>query len=180
MAFSSHVLILPGWHHSGPIPWQSRWQALYGYTRVEQHDWVRPLRGDWSMRLEESLLRLQSPAVLVAHGLACQLVSAWAAHSQQSARVMAALLVAPLDPEQEELQSRLPSWSPPVLKRLPFKSTVVAPHSDPHCRWERAKHFSQSWGSQWHELNPAGPLDTDSALADWHQGHALLQALIKN
>jgi predicted alpha/beta hydrolase family esterase len=40
------VLILPGWQNSGPDHWQSRWEALYGYQRVQQHDWMRPLRGD--------------------------------------------------------------------------------------------------------------------------------------
>ena len=49
------VLILPGWQNSGPDHWQSRWEALYGYQRVQQHDWMRPLRGDWSARLEETV-----------------------------------------------------------------------------------------------------------------------------
>ena len=40
------VLTLPGWQSSGPAHWQSRWEALHGYVRVEQHDWMRPLRGD--------------------------------------------------------------------------------------------------------------------------------------
>ena len=39
------VLLLPGWQNSGPDHWQSRWEARYGYTRVQQHDWMRPLRG---------------------------------------------------------------------------------------------------------------------------------------
>ena len=46
-------------------------------------------------RLDEVLLEDDTPAVLVAHSLGCQLVSAWAAHSRLTARVHAALLVAP-------------------------------------------------------------------------------------
>ncbi len=49
---ASSVLVLPGWHNSGPAHWQSRWEAAHGYTRVQQHDWERPLRGDWQMQLE--------------------------------------------------------------------------------------------------------------------------------
>ena len=49
------VLILPGWQNSGPGHWQSRWELAHGYQRVEQHDWLRPLRGDWIARLEEVL-----------------------------------------------------------------------------------------------------------------------------
>ena len=53
MSPAPHVLLLPGWLNSGPLHWQSLWQATHGYTRVEQHDWQRPLRGDWCARLEE-------------------------------------------------------------------------------------------------------------------------------
>ena len=57
-----HVLLLPGWQNSGAAHWQSRWEHVYGYTRVEQHDWQRPLRGDWVARLEdELLLKMQLP-----------------------------------------------------------------------------------------------------------------------
>ena len=79
----SAVLILPGWQNSGPLHWQSRWEAAHGFQRVEQHDWLRPLRGDWTARLEEVLLGLNEPAVLVAHSLGCLLVAAWAFVLQQ-------------------------------------------------------------------------------------------------
>ena len=52
---SPRVLVLPGWQNSGPLHWQSLWEAQYGYERVEQHDWMRPLRGDWIARLEDVL-----------------------------------------------------------------------------------------------------------------------------
>ena len=50
---NSKVLLLPGWQDSGPGHWQTEWERQYGYVRVQQHDWMRPLRGDWSARLEE-------------------------------------------------------------------------------------------------------------------------------
>ena len=71
-----NVLILPGWQGSGPEHWQSRWERAHGYTRVEQHDWQRPLRGDWIARLEDVLLACDEPAVLVAHSLGCLHVAA--------------------------------------------------------------------------------------------------------
>ena len=76
---SSNVLLLPGWQNSGPRHWQSLWEREHGYTRVDQHDWMRPRRGDWIARLEEVLLAQTGPAVLVAHSLGCHLVAAWAA-----------------------------------------------------------------------------------------------------
>ena len=47
MSTNTTVLILPGWQNSGPDHWQSRWERTHSYTRVEQSDWQRPLRGDW-------------------------------------------------------------------------------------------------------------------------------------
>ena len=72
------VLILPGWQNSGPGHWQSRWEARHGFVRVEQHDWQRPLRGDWSTRLEDVVLAqpAERPLLLAAHSLGCLLV-AW-------------------------------------------------------------------------------------------------------
>ena len=56
MAPEPRVLTLPGWQGSGPGHWQSRWEALHGCIRVEQHDWDRPLRGDWTARLQDVVL----------------------------------------------------------------------------------------------------------------------------
>ena len=174
------VLLLPGWQNSGPDHWQSRWEALHGHARVEQHDWQRPLRGDWCMQLEESLLKLDRPAVLVAHSLGCQLVAAWAAHSRQTARVRAALLVAPADTEREALRSLLPSWSPLVLAPLPFASTVLASRSDPFCSWPRSQAFARAWGAKLLDAGDAGHLNADSGLGDWPWGHAQLLSLMND
>lgn len=175
---SDHVLILPGWQDSGPLHWQSLWQAQHGYLRVQQHDWMRPLRGDWIARLEDVLLSLHEPAALVAHSLGCQLVAAWAAHSRNTGRVRAALLVAPADVESQELRQVLNSWSAPVLQRLPFASTVVSSANDPYCSVERARHFANHWGAQLVEAGALGHLNAESDLGDWPQGQALLHALI--
>jgi predicted alpha/beta hydrolase family esterase len=172
------ILILPGWQNSGPDHWQSRWQAQFGYQRVEQHDWLRPLRGDWIARLEDVVLSLEEPVVLVAHSLGCQLVAAWAAISRNTDRVKAALLVAPGDVEREELRAVLSSWSPLLLQALPFNSTLVASNNDPYCSFERAASFASAWGSSLVNLGALGHINADSGLGDWPQGQDMLQALI--
>ncbi len=129
------VLILPGWQSSGPLHWQSRWEALHGYRRVEQHDWLRPLRGDWIARLEEVLLARAVPVWLVSHSLGCLLVAAWAAHSRQTARVAGALLVAPADPELPALRPLLRSWAPVQQTRLPFPALLLGSSNDPTAAW---------------------------------------------
>jgi len=174
----SNILILPGWQGSGPEHWQSLWQAQFAYQRVEQHDWLQPLRGDWIARLEDVVLATDEPVVLVAHSLGCVLVAAWAAHSRNTHRVKAALLVAPGDVEQEALRPVLASWSPIPRLSLPFKSTLVASQDDPYCSFERARGFAAAWGATLVDAGAAGHINADSGLGDWPQGQALLNELI--
>jgi hypothetical protein len=171
----SDVLILPGWQSSGPLHWQSRWQALYGYERLEQHDWLRPLRGDWIARLEEVLLARATPVWLVGHSLGCLLVAAWAAHSRQTARVAGALLVAPGDPELPALRPALHSWAPVQQVRLPFPALLVASSNDPYCSLARAQRFASDWGARFLLYGECGHLNADSGLGDWPEGHQLLR-----
>ena len=174
---SSNVLLLPGWQNSGPDHWQSRWERLHGYTRVEQHDWMRPLRGDWIARLEEVLLSGDQAAVLVAHSLGCHAVAAWAAHSRNTHLVKAALLVAPPDVDREEIGGLLPGWAPMRLATLPFPSVLYASSNDPFCRLERARFLATAWGSTLIETGPRGHLNADSGLGDWPEAHEQLRVL---
>jgi predicted alpha/beta hydrolase family esterase len=41
--------------------------------------WLRPLRGDWSARLEEEVIAASGPVLLAAQSLGCVLPAAWAA-----------------------------------------------------------------------------------------------------
>jgi predicted alpha/beta hydrolase family esterase len=175
-----HVLILPGWQNSGPSHWQSRWEAAYGYTRVDQHDWMRPLRGDWMAQLEEAVLAAPAPVLLVAHSLGCLLAAAWAAHSVSTQKVHAALLVAPGDPDRPELRAMLTSWSPVVLQHLPFPSALLGSHNDPYCSLERAQHFAQAWGAEFVDYGYCGHINAESYLGDWPDGHARLHQLIES
>ncbi len=153
-----HVLILPGWLNSGPDHWQSLWQAAHGYTRVDQHDWARPLRGDWITRLEEVVLAQTAhstsnstnstnstnltnsttpttptaPVTLVAHSLGCLLVAAWAALSRNTHRIHCAFLVAPCDVAAPHLPPALFSWKPPASRDPSGLGPDTLPHAVPH------------------------------------------------
>lgn len=176
----SNVLVLPGWHGSGASHWQTRWEQRHGYRRVEQHDWDRPLRGDWLARLEDMVLACDESAVLIAHGLGCIQVAAWAAASSHVGRVKAALLVAPLDVERADLRPQLPTWSPIVLDTLPFTSVLVAGAGDPLCDAPRAAMLAAAWGAQLVTQAAGHHLNEDSGLASWPEGHVLLQDLMKD
>jgi predicted alpha/beta hydrolase family esterase len=171
------VLILPGWQSSGPQHWQSRWEALHGDVRVEQHDWIHPLRGDWIARLEEVVLDTPGPVLLAAHSLGCLLTAAWAAVSRSTGKVQGAFLVAPGDPEREELRAPLHSWSPIVLERLPFPAVLLGSQDDPYCSFERAQGFAAAWGARFVDYGNRGHINTDSGLGDWPEGRTLLDGL---
>lgn len=173
------ILLLPGWQNSGDGHWQTLWEQRYGFERVQQDDWWWPRRGDWMIRLEESLLADDRPAVLVAHSLGCHLVTAWAAHSQHTARVAAALLVAPPDLERADLPPQLQAWAPVHRQPLPFISTAVLSANDPFSAADRGRSLALNWGSEIVDAGPAGHLNADSGLAGWPPGLALVHDLVR-
>lgn len=173
------VLLLPGWQDSGPGHWQTVWETRLGHTRVQQHDWLRPLRGDWTARLETVVRDSPAPVVLAAHSLGCLLVAWWAAHSSQTHRVRGALLVAPPDIGREDVAPLLPGWQPPARARLPFPSVLVASDNDPWCARAHAAGLAADWGSTFHLAGPRGHLNAESGLGDWPEGQALLASLLE-
>lgn len=171
------VLLLPGWQNSGPEHWQSRWEARFGDKRVEQHDWMRPLRGDWQIQLEEAVLAASQPVVLAAHSLGCILVAWWAQHSKNTQKVRGALLVAPGDVEREDLRQLIPGWAPIARQRLPFSAHLVAASNDPYCAAARSRQMAQDWGATFMEVGPLGHINAESGLGDWPEGRRWLQEL---
>ena len=172
------VWLLPGWQNSDAGHWQSLWQQQFGYQRLEQHNWQHPLRGDWSIRLQETVLDAPGPVTLVAHSLGCILVEWWAAHSQVAkTKVRGALLVAPVDTGLESLRGALPSWSPVLLHKLPFPSILVGSENDPNCSLARAQAMADGWGSRFVNAGAAGHINTASGLGLWDDGLALLKTL---
>jgi uncharacterized protein len=172
------LLLLPGWLDSDAAHWQTRWQSTRSARKVVQNDWLWPKRGDWMARLDEVLLESDRPAVLVAHSLGCQLVAAWAAHSQHAARVRAAMLVAAPDTEREDTPPNLSGWRPIVRERLPFASLLVISSDDPYCAPGRAQQMARDWGSDAYDAGPCGHINAESKLGDWPEGWLLLQTLL--
>jgi predicted alpha/beta hydrolase family esterase len=182
------VLLLPGWQNSGPEHWQSRWERAHAYERVQQHDWIRPLRGDWIARLQDVVLghvaqqEPDAPAdiVLVAHSLGCMLVAAWAVNNRLAGHIRGALLVAPGDPQRDEMVCVLSSWVKIPGNTLPFPTLLLGSHDDPYCSFERAQQFAGTWGAQFIDYGRCGHINADSGLGDWPQGHAMLMQLAES
>jgi len=175
---SCRVLLLPGWMDSGPGHWQTLWQARHGDVRVEQDDWQWPRRGDWMACLEEAVLAGgDRPVLLAAHSLGCHLVSAWAGHSQHTARVRGALLVAPPDLDRDDLPPQLAPWRSVVRRPLPFAATVVGSDNDPYAAPDRTDAMAAAWGAARVSIGPRGHINAESGLGEWPAGRAWLAAL---
>jgi uncharacterized protein len=170
-------LLLPGWLDSGPHHWQSRWQSLHGFNRVQQADWIWPRRGDWMACLEEAVLADPRPVVLAAHSLGCHLVAAWAAHTLHANTVRAALLVAPPDLGREDLPPQLAGWRPPVRQPLPFPATLVHSDNDPFASTDASVRLALDWATPTWLCPGRGHLNAEAGLGDWPEGLQRLREL---
>lgn len=118
------VLTLPDYKGAPASHWLTQWEHLHGLQRVAQHDWQRPLRGDWMMQLQEAVLR-HDRVHLLAHGLGAHLIDAWLRHTQQTRRVASVLLVDPIDMQDPACQEVLFSWRPLAAQPWPWPVAVL-------------------------------------------------------
>ena len=166
------VLILPGIGGSGPLHWQSRWEALHpAYRRVQMPDWDCPELGAWVRRLDAAVNAAATAPVIVAHSLGCLAVAHWAAGG---GRAKASLLVAVPDPDGPEFPEVARSFAPVPTVPLGFPSRVVASRNDPYGRFEFAERCAEAWESALTDVGAAGHINAESGLGDWATGQRLL------
>jgi serine hydrolase len=179
----NRFLILPGYGGSGPQHWQTLWEAQDpAFRRVEQKDWNRPVVPEWAHILERAVAESEGEVVLVAHSLACLLVSHWAAGSEAAvkAKVKAALMVGPPDPAGPAFPKDAAGFGPFPAGPLPFRSLVVASTDDPYATVEFSLRCSQGWESRFEVIGPKGHINAASGLGGWEEGRRLLSGLIRD
>ena len=169
--------MLPGYGDSGPMHWQSRWEALHPhYVRVQQRDWDYPLCAAWVATLDAAVRDAGHDVVLVAHSLGCLTVAHWAASADAATlgRIAGALLVAPPDPSRADFPAQIQGFANVPLRALPFRSIVVMSSDDPYDPLQQAERFAQHWRSELVQLDGCGHINTDSGHGEWPDGLALL------
>lgn len=167
------MLLLPGIGGSGPDHWQSHWERTDpGMTRFAPTDWDRPDLVDWCEALDRAVARLAEPPVLVAHSLACLLVSHWAAASRHQVR--GAMLVAVPDPSGAAFPDDARSFAPVPELALPFPSLIVSSADDPYGTMEYSERRARQWGSRLIAVGPLGHINAGSNLGDWPAGRDIL------
>jgi predicted alpha/beta hydrolase family esterase len=167
------VLILPGLDDSGPGHWQSHWQILSNFSRVDFASWSSPLLHEWVARLDAAIRQAPHPVVLAAHSLGCLAALWWAGlcrTGESMDKVRGALLVAPPDVDTLDCEARLRDFRPLPRRRLPFPTILVASRDDPFARFERSAEMARSWGSELVDAGETGHINADSAIHEWSGG----------
>lgn len=180
VAIEPLVLILPGLNNSGPGHWQTLWERdVPNSARVDLASWDDPHRNTWVNRLNLAIHKAGRPVVLVAHSLACHVVSWWAEYERpaRDGPVLGALLVAPPDVEKDGVDGRLARFAPVLKSGLPFPSILAASRDDPYIRFERARRLARIWRSRFVDAGWLGHINADSGVHDWPFGQFLLRQL---
>ena len=167
-----NILILPGWHGSGPEHWQTAWEAAFpSMRRVVQTDWESPHYIDWSQQLTAAVETCRKPVVLVGHSLGTTLAVRWAADHPDS-KVAGAFLVAPTDIDRFAGSPgyAIHGFDPILMDPLPFPATVVASRNDDRVSFERARIFASSWGARLVDAGNLGHMGSAAKLGLWPQG----------
>jgi predicted alpha/beta hydrolase family esterase len=164
------ILIVPGYTNSGPDHWQSRWQArLSTARRVEQAEWTKPVREDWTANVARAVNEAERPVVVIAHSLGVP--SVVQAIPQFTNKVAGAFFVAPPDVANPEIRPRhLMTFGPYPRDPLPFPSITIASRNDPYCLFEVAEDIASAWGSLFIDAGEAGHLNAESGHGPWPEG----------
>ncbi|MBX3567605.1 MAG: serine hydrolase family protein [Rhizobiaceae bacterium] len=164
------ILIVPGYTNSGPDHWQSRWQAnLSTARRVEQAEWSKPVREDWTATVADAVNEAERPVVIVAHSLGVAAVVQAVADFRKP--VAGAFLVAPPDVANPAIRPRhLMTFGPYPREPLPFPSVVVASANDPFCALDVAEDIAAAWGSLFIQAGEAGHINADAGYGPWPEG----------
>lgn len=164
------ILIVPGYTNSGPEHWQSRWQArLSTAERVEQAEWTKPVREDWTEALANAVNAAERPVVLIAHSLGVATVVQAVRKFRNP--VAGAFLVAPPDVANPSIRPKhLMTFGPYPRDPLPFPSMVAASSNDPFCALDVAEDIAAAWGSVFVHAGEAGHINADSGYGPWPEG----------
>lgn len=164
------IIIVPGYTNSGPTHWQSRWEEkLSTARRVEQEEWSKPVREDWTSRVVQAVNEAERPVVLVAHSLGVP--TAIHAIPGFTKPVAGAFLVAPPDVANPAIRPKhLMTFGPYPRDPLPFPSLVVGSRNDPYCAFDVAEDIAAAWGSLFVDAGEAGHINADSGFGPWPEG----------
>jgi predicted alpha/beta hydrolase family esterase len=163
------ILIVPGLNDSGPLHWQSWFEAgLPGCRRVMQSDWEMPDLPRWGGVVRETMEQALGPCWIVAHSFGCLATAYALARSRR--HVAGAMLVAPADPARFDVSSAVPRTA------LPCPAIVVGSENDPWMSLDRTRHWAQMWDATFVNAGAAGHINVASGHGPWPEGMRMLRS----
>jgi predicted alpha/beta hydrolase family esterase len=172
------ILTLPGLYGSCASHWQTSWERLYGFERVDQDSWNEPRYGEWVSRLVDYIERddTNRKVLLIAHSLGCHLAIKSLSLIRQ--RVCGLFLVAPLGSEQEHHQSGSVKFQDRTdnNRRCPRISDLQRKRS--LCGSALGKGSGNPAGIETISAGMLGHINSDSNLGNWSEGKELFDDLI--
>ena len=172
-----NYFIIPGLGNSGPEHWQTYFEKSGdNFNRILQREWDAPVCAEWIETIDKTLAPYDlSTVVLIAHSLGCSAIAHWASVYNRS--IKGAMLVAPSDPEAPHYDFPAKGFDPMPLKRIAFKTVVVASVDDVWVSLNRAKYFADHWQSEFINVGSAGHINVASGFGEWKQGLDILKRL---
>ncbi|MEA3534948.1 alpha/beta hydrolase [Rhizobium sp. CC-YZS058] len=170
-ASEAEILIVPGYTNSGPDHWQTRWQGkLATARRVEQAEWSKPVREDWTERLRQEIDAAVKPVVLVAHSLGVA-TAVHAVTPENAGKIAGAFFVAPPDVANPSIRPKhLMTFGPYPRDPLPFPSLIVASRNDHFGTYDHAGDIANAWGSLLVDAGLSGHINAESGHGPWPEG----------
>lgn len=142
--------------------------------RFSPASWNDPDLGDWIASLDRAIDGASGPPILVAHSLACLLVSHW--HLVSTRRIAGAFLVAVPDPASAEFPREAIGFADAPEAPLGFPLLIIASSNDPFASLAYVYRRAAQWGTGLVELGALGHINGASGLGQWQDGLNLLAA----
>ncbi|MCC8366246.1 alpha/beta hydrolase [Xenorhabdus sp. PB61.4] len=173
-------LIVPGYTNSGPDHWQSHLERKYqNVIRVQQDNWLSPIREKWLYRLHETIEKTSGEIFLIGHSCGAVTITQWAKEKSCN-RVTGALLVAPADIDSPDAPPELHIQRPLPKIPLPFPTTLVCSDNDEFLSLEKAHSLARSWKTELIVLSGAGHIHTAAGYGEWQEGEKLINTISGN
>jgi predicted alpha/beta hydrolase family esterase len=169
------VLMLPDPVADRPGYWQRHWAASrMDCAMLDLGSLVSPNRNSLVSKLDRAIHATDAPLVLVGHGLGALTIAWWASlmSGEDAPGIVAALLVAPTDPDATDALDDMRALSPLPSAVLPFPALVVASDEDP------AFSIARQWGAGFARFDGCGDFGIREGLGFWPEGEELLDRFI--
>ncbi|HEX3018983.1 MAG TPA: alpha/beta hydrolase [Chitinispirillaceae bacterium] len=172
------IFTVPGLYGSGTRHWQTRWEKLYGFSRIEQNDWDNPEYSKWDKLFCQKLAESGSnQVILVAHSLGCHLILKSFIHVNQW--IKGIFFVAPPDLKSTTIKKDLYSFHIDTPYRVDVPAYLIYSENDPFASAEYSEKLGHIFGLHTINIGKHGHINSDSDIGNWDEGYALFKRLIR-